>query len=227
MLRDVRGLLCPWRSGRIAALALALAVLSGTAVPVIASRKDPQAPPGTTADARPNSIRSWLEEAGGGIPPADLVWHWVRQTWKLSAALVLGAVFALYRRRQGPPSGAEPWAFNLALLCLGGALLMIIVGDSLARAFSIGGAAGLVRFRTKVRTARDGVLLFLVLGVGMACGMGHVATALVATALILAALETIARLESPQDAQPRDAAAEDNTTTERAPSRQTGPEVEA
>jgi hypothetical protein len=42
----------------------------------------------------------------------------------------------------------------------------------LARAFGIAGAAAIIRFRTPVEDPKDTTILFLVLGVGMACGLG-------------------------------------------------------
>ncbi len=58
------------------------------------------------------------------------------------------------------------------LLCISGAMMMVIIGDSLPRAFGIAGAAAIIRFRTPVEDPKDTTLLFLVLGLGMACGLG-------------------------------------------------------
>jgi hypothetical protein len=58
------------------------------------------------------------------------------------------------------------------LLCVSGAMTMIIIGSSLARAFGIAGAAGIIRFRTPVDDPKDVTILFLLMGLGMACGIG-------------------------------------------------------
>ena len=58
------------------------------------------------------------------------------------------------------------------LLCLAGALMMLIVGDSLPRAFGIAGAAAIVRFRTPVEDPRDITVLFLLMALGMSAGLG-------------------------------------------------------
>jgi hypothetical protein len=58
------------------------------------------------------------------------------------------------------------------LLCVSGALMMIIIGNSLARAFGIAGAAAIIRFRTPVDDPRDATILFLLLALGMAAGIG-------------------------------------------------------
>ena len=67
------------------------------------------------------------------------------------------------------------------LLCVAGALMMIIIGNSLARAFGVFGAASLIRFRTPVEDPKDTTILFLLLGVGMACGLGSFGVAGLAT----------------------------------------------
>jgi len=54
------------------------------------------------------------------------------------------------------------------LLCVFGALMTIVIRDSLARAFGIAGAARLIGFRTPVEDPIDTIILFLSLGLGMA-----------------------------------------------------------
>jgi hypothetical protein len=58
------------------------------------------------------------------------------------------------------------------LLCVAGAMVMVIIGNSVARAFGVAGAAGIVRFRTPVEDPKDTTVLFLLVGLGMACGVG-------------------------------------------------------
>jgi uncharacterized membrane protein YhiD involved in acid resistance len=49
---------------------------------------------------------------------------------------------------------------------------MVIIGDSVARAFGVAGAAGIVRFKTPVEDPKDTTILFLLVALGMACGVG-------------------------------------------------------
>jgi len=63
------------------------------------------------------------------------------------------------------------------LLCVAGAMVMIIIGNSIARALSIAGAAAVIRFRTPVKDPKDTTILFLLLGLGMCCGLGAFAVA--------------------------------------------------
>jgi hypothetical protein len=74
------------------------------------------------------------------------------------------------------------------LLCLAGALMMLIVGDSLPRAFGIAGAAAIVRFRTPVDDPRDITVLFLLMALGMAAGLGLVPVAAIGVLFVCGCL---------------------------------------
>ncbi|HEY2930637.1 MAG TPA: DUF4956 domain-containing protein [Acidobacteriota bacterium] len=70
------------------------------------------------------------------------------------------------------------------LLTVAGALMMIIIGGSLPRAFGVLGAASIIRFRTPIEDPKDTTILFLLLGVGMACGLASFGVAGLATVFI-------------------------------------------
>ena len=71
--------------------------------------------------------------------------------------------------------------------------MMIIIGDSLPRAFGIAGAASLIRFRTPVDDPKDTIILFLSLGMGMACGLGAFSVAALGAAFLSVALLVLDR----------------------------------
>ena len=79
------------------------------------------------------------------------------------------------------------------LLCVAGALTMILIGDSVARAFGIAGAASIIRFRTPVDDPRDITVLFLLMALGMAAGLGLFAVAGVGTLFLGACLMVMDR----------------------------------
>ena len=71
------------------------------------------------------------------------------------------------------------------ILAVIGALVMLVVGSSLARAFGIVGAAGLVRYRAKVDDPKDAGVMLSTLAVGLASGVGLWVLAIFGTAFIL------------------------------------------
>ena len=71
---------------------------------------------------------------------------------------------------------------------------MVIVGNSVARAFGVAGAAGIVRFRTPVEDPRDSTILFLLVGLGMACGVGLLEIAGLGAAFLCVVLVVLDRI---------------------------------
>jgi anti-anti-sigma factor len=108
---------------------------------------------------------------------------------KLIAAAVIGLLVTVVHRqyRHGAERQTNP-AMDQAqvLLCVSGAMMMIIIGNNLARAFGIAGAASIIRFRTPVEDARDITILFLLMGLGMAAGLGALAVAGLGTLFLCA-----------------------------------------
>lgn len=115
---------------------------------------------------------------------------------KLVAAAVIGMLVTVVHRQYRSDKTANP-ALDQAqvLLCIAGALMMIIIGNSIARAFGIAGAASVIRFRTPVEDARDITILFILMGLGMAAGLGALAVAGMGT-LFLCAMIPILNLFS-------------------------------
>ena len=67
---------------------------------------------------------------------------------------------------------------NVLFLCFGMTGIMILVNNNLARAFAIGAAIAVIRFRIKFDGKGLGSSLFFGVLVGMACGVGQVLTTL-------------------------------------------------
>jgi anti-anti-sigma factor len=80
------------------------------------------------------------------------------------------------------------------LLCVSGAMMMIIIGNSLARAFGIAGAASIIKFRTPVDDPKDVTILFLLMGLGMSAGLGAFAVSGLGTAFLCVALLCLDRM---------------------------------
>jgi hypothetical protein len=91
---------------------------------------------------------------------------------RLPLAAVLGAALAVRVRRRGTPPRSPAVVQTQIILSIVGALVMLIVGASLARAFGVVGVAGLVRYRAKVNDPKDAGVMLGTLGVGLAAGVG-------------------------------------------------------
>lgn len=100
---------------------------------------------------------------------------------RLPLAAVLGAALAVRVRRRGTPPRSPAVVQTQIILSIVGALVMLIVGASLARAFGVVGVAGLVRYRAKVNDPKDAGVMLGTLGVGLAAGVGLYTLSIFAT----------------------------------------------
>lgn len=104
----------------------------------------------------------------------------------LLLAFVLSQPLALtYVRTHQGTSYSRSFVQSLVLLPLIVTIVMLAVGDSLARAFGLFGALALIRFRTPIKDSRDTVFLFLAVAVGITVGAQQVLLAVVGTAIVL------------------------------------------
>ncbi|RYG63702.1 DUF4956 domain-containing protein [bacterium] len=79
-------------------------------------------------------------------------------------------------------------------LAMGGivaALVMLAIGDDVARGLGMVGALTLIRFRATLKDTRDLVFVFASLAVGVACGVQAFAVAAVGTGVFLFAVVTL------------------------------------
>jgi hypothetical protein len=114
-------------------------------------------------------------------------------------AAILAAFLAFRWRRGLSIPRRNPYvAQTQILLAVVAAAMMMIVGDSAARAFGIFAAASLVRFRTNIRDPKETTVLLICLGVGLACGVGRLDMAVVLTVFVLLTLWIMEHFESAQ-----------------------------
>jgi hypothetical protein len=115
---------------------------------------------------------------------------------RLPLAGALGAILALRPRRQGTPERQTSVVQTQIVLAIVAALIMLVIGASLARAFGIVGAANLIRYRSKIDDPKDAVVMLCALAVGLASGVGLYALAGVGTVFITACLWVIEGFET-------------------------------
>ena len=97
---------------------------------------------------------------------------------RLVIAMVAGgAVTLIYRFTRAADETAPSFTVTLVLLSILIAMVTQVIGDNVARAFSLVGALSIVRFRTVVRDTQDTAYVIFAVAVGMAVGAGHAALA--------------------------------------------------
>jgi uncharacterized membrane protein YhiD involved in acid resistance len=117
---------------------------------------------------------------------------------QIGSALALGGGVALIYRWSHGRENDRSHVMSTTLVLLSGliAMVSIVIGDSVARAFSLVGALSIVRFRTVVDDTRDTAFVIFAVIVGMAAGAGLVMQAAVAMPIIGAAAIILSRLSA-------------------------------
>lgn len=132
----------------------------------------------------------------GGAPAVSSAQPFVELGKLVAAALIGMLVTAVHRPASRDRQVGLSMEHAQMLLCVSGALMMVIIGNSLPRAFGIAGAASIIRFRTPVDDPKDVTILFLLMGLGMSTGLGAFAVAGLGTAflcLTLVALDLLVK----------------------------------
>jgi len=149
----------------------------------------------------PLQLAGIAEFGQGGITegaPAAVPTHVFAPFLELVKLIVAGLIGLLLTAIHQPASRERGRSMEQAqiLLCVSGAMMMIIIGNSLARAFGIAGAASIIRFKTPVEDPKDVTILFLLMGLGMSSGLGAFAVAGLGTAFLSVTLIALDRFSS-------------------------------
>lgn len=91
----------------------------------------------------------------------------------VTLALASAIAYRPWRRAlaQTAPLSVET-AQAQVIIAVAGALMVIVIGDSTARAFGLVGLGAFIRFRSGIKDPRDAAVLFVMIGIGMAVGIG-------------------------------------------------------
>jgi uncharacterized membrane protein YhiD involved in acid resistance len=150
----------------------------------------PRASPGGV-EARDDSSLSRILGDESQQQPAqgarrDLLMTFATVTVRLTLAALLSAMLAYRPRRFSRSIKRNPFvAQTQILLAVVASALMMIVGDSTARAFGIFAAVSLVRFRTNIKDPKEITVLLLSLAIGLATGVGRWEIGIILTFFVL------------------------------------------
>lgn len=109
----------------------------------------------------------------------------------MAMGLVISLVYMFTHKKEDYTS-----SFAIALIMLPTIIAMIIllVGNNVARAFSLAGAFSLIRFRSAPGDSKDIAYVFFTLGVGLACGMGYIGYAAIFTVIMCLAMIVLTKI---------------------------------
>jgi uncharacterized membrane protein YhiD involved in acid resistance len=103
----------------------------------------------------------------------------------IAAAFFMGLTISfIYMKTHKSQTPSQSFAITLVLLPVVITVIILLVGNSVARAFSLAGAFSIIRFRSAPGDPKDITFVLFSMAVGLACGMGYIVyAAIVAIAL--------------------------------------------
>jgi uncharacterized membrane protein YhiD involved in acid resistance len=134
-----------------------------------------------------NDLQEFAELLTLALSPAEIA-------LRLAAAFFCGLLvsqFSSWITRR--PAHAKTFTTSLIALSLITAIVIMVIGNNLARAFGLVGAMSIIRFRTAVKDVQDIVFIFFSLAVGMAAGVGMYALAFLSSGMVGGALLLLSR----------------------------------
>ena len=121
--------------------------------------------------------------------PSDVI---LALTLSFFLALIVGWVYKVTHRGT---SYTQSYVHTLVLMGMVVAIIMLVIGSNIARAFTLVGALSIVRFRNAVKETRDVGFIFFVMAMGMAVGTRFYLLAIISTLTISFFLWGMVRLD--------------------------------
>ena len=112
----------------------------------------------------------WLSEGVSTGMDLSIAVVAVRLVLSAIMGVIVGAIYRYSHRK--PIAEVFPFYVTMVLLTILVAMTTLVIGNSVARAFSLVGALSIVRFRTVVDDTRDTAFVIFAVVVGMAVGAG-------------------------------------------------------
>lgn len=107
----------------------------------------------------------------------------------LFTALLLGlAISAVYQKTKRQSTTNGSFSLTLVILPVIITVIILLVGNNVARAFSLAGAFSIIRFRSAPGDPKDIAYVLLCMAVGLAAGMGFIVYAILVTLLLIITL---------------------------------------
>ena len=121
---------------------------------------------------------------------------------RLTVAALVGVILALHpsrRRRQGTSRRRRRMPQAQIVLTVAAALMIIVLNDSFERALGLVALGSFIRFRNVVSDPVETAMIFLHIGLGMACGLGQFGIAGTGTVFVSLLLVPVLRMDRRRD----------------------------
>lgn len=103
----------------------------------------------------------------------------------LLVSFICGVIISFfYKVTYRGPGMSYSFINSLIVLAMITSVVIMVIGNNLARAFGLVGAMSIIRFRTAIKETQDIIFIFFALAIGMASGVGLHALAIFSSIII-------------------------------------------
>lgn len=114
----------------------------------------------------------------------------------LATSIILGIIISLsYMHTNRKDRFGSNFSVTLVMLPVIIAIIILLVGNNVARAFSLAGAFSIIRFRSAPGDPKDIAYIFFTLAVGLTCGMGYIAYSILFTFVLCATMLILEKMK--------------------------------
>lgn len=99
-------------------------------------------------------------------------------------AIVLGGLISLTYMKTNPSGYSQNFTLTMVLLPVIVAIIILLIGSNIARAFSLAGAFSIIRFRSAPGDPKDIAYVLFTMAAGLACGTGYFGYAVLFTIIL-------------------------------------------
>lgn len=99
-------------------------------------------------------------------------------------SLALGAAISLTYMKTSPGGYSQSFTLTMVLLPVIVAIIILLIGSNVARAFSLAGAFSIIRFRSAPGDPKDITFVLFTMASGLACGVGAFGYAVLFTVIL-------------------------------------------
>ena len=107
----------------------------------------------------------------------------------IMSSIILGLIISLVYIKTNTKMGYNTgFSITLIMLTVIISIIILLVGNNVARAFSLAGAFSIIRFRSAPGDPKDIAYVFFTLAVGLTCGMGYIGYGFIFTIILCAVM---------------------------------------
>lgn len=108
-------------------------------------------------------------------------------------AIALGGLISVTYMKTNPGGYSQNFTLTMIILPVIVAMIILLIGNNIARAFSLAGAFSIIRFRSAPGDPRDIAYVLFTMAAGLACGVGTLGYAVLFTVILCLLMVILSR----------------------------------